>query len=153
MSSKSSQQQNNLIADLKERGIRVTPQRAIILQTISSLPGHVTAEDIFTEVQKVNEYISLATVYRTLDMLKDLGLVAESHMGTTTTHYALKTHGDHHHAVCRICNQSIDLPPDFFDAVADRLHDEYNFVADVNHIVVLGWCQTCQDSAQQAETA
>lgn len=152
MSSNTSQQPNNLIADLKERGIRVTPQRAIIVQAIGNLPGHVTAEEIFTEVQKVNQYISLATVYRTLDMLRDLGLVAESHMGTTTTHYALKTHGDHHHAVCRICNQSVDLPPDFFDGMADQLRRDFDFVADVNHIVVLGWCQHCQDAANQGET-
>ena len=147
MSSNGSERGNSLIGDLKERGIRVTPQRAIILQAIESLTGHVTAEEIFTEVQKVNEYISLATVYRTLDMLKDLGLVAESHMGTATTHYALKAHGDHHHAVCRICSHSIDLPIDFFDEISTQLQDDFGFTADVNHIVILGWCQHCRDEA------
>jgi len=148
MSSETLGKQNVLIADLKERGIRVTPQRAIILQAIESLEGHVTADEIFDKVQRVNEYISLATVYRTLDMLKDLGLVAESHMGTTTTHYALKTHGDHHHAVCRICGRAVDLPTDFFDPMAARLRSEHGFIADVNHMVVLGWCERCQPAGE-----
>lgn len=147
MSGNSPEKRNNLISDIKERGIRITPQRAIILQAIESLTGHVTAEEIFTEVQKVNEYISLATVYRTLDMLKDLGLVAESHMGTATTHYALKAHGDHHHAVCRICSHSVDLPINFFDEMSAQLEDEFGFTADVNHIVILGWCKHCRENA------
>lgn len=143
MSTRTHNQQSELVTELRERGIRMTPQRAIILQAIEGLAGHVTAEEIFDAVQKVNSYISLATIYRTLDMLKDLGLVAESHMGTTTTHYALRTHSDHHHAVCRICNRSIDLPLDYFESMAQRLDQEHHFVADVNHLVILGWCREC----------
>jgi len=134
----------SLINDLKERGLRVTPQRAIILEAIEKLSGHITAEDIFALVQKSSPYISLATVYRTLDLLKELGLITESHMGTGTTHYALMTHGPHHHAVCRKCNRSIELPHDAFMPLVEKLHSEYNFIADANHVVILGWCQECQ---------
>ena len=63
-----------LIDTLKSRGIRVTPQRAIILAAIEQMPGHVTAEEIFDSVQRVNSYINLATVYRTLDLLRETGL-------------------------------------------------------------------------------
>lgn len=143
MSTRPKNQHSELVAELRERGIRMTPQRAIILQAIEELTGHVTAEEIYAAVQEINSYISLATVYRTLDMLKDLGLVAESNMGTTTTHYALRTHSDHHHAVCRICNRSIDLPLDYFESMAHRLDTEHHFVADVNHLVILGWCREC----------
>lgn len=129
----------NLIAELKDRGVRVTPQRAIILQAIESLKGHITAEQIFNEVHQVNSYISLATVYRTLDLLKEMGLLTESHMGTGTAHYALRTHGPHHHAVCRATQKTIELPPDFFDEVVQRLKEEYNFVVDDHHIVMFGW--------------
>ena len=143
MSKRPNNQPSPLIAELRGRGLRITPQRVIILQAIESLSGHVTVEEIYTAVQEVNAYISLATVYRTLDMLKDLGLVAESNMGTSTTHYALRTHSDHHHAVCRICNRSIDLPLDYFESMARRLDNEHHFVADVNHLVILGWCREC----------
>jgi Fur family ferric uptake transcriptional regulator len=137
-------QKINLLNDLKERGLRVTPQRAIILEAIEQLPGHITAEDIFAIVQQTSPYISLATVYRTLDLLKELGLITESNMGTGTTHYALMSHGPHHHAVCRKCNRSIELPHNAFTPLVEQLRTEYNFIADANHIVMLGWCQECQ---------
>lgn len=136
----------SLIDALKERGMRVTPQRAIILEAMENLPGHVTAEEIFTVVKDVNAYVSLATVYRTLELLRELGLVTESHMGTGTTHYALHTHGTHHHAICRNCEMSIELPHDFFRTLAHQLEQDYGFVADTDHTVVFGWCRHCRDN-------
>lgn len=135
--------QTNLVNDLKERGLRVTPQRAIILEAIEGLSGHITAEDIFTVVKAVNSYISLATVYRTLELLKELGLITESNMGTSTTHYALKTHGTHHHSVCRVCGKTKDLPNTMFEPMIEQLQAEFNFVADANHMVIMGWCEGC----------
>jgi Fur family ferric uptake transcriptional regulator len=139
-----SEKKSNLITDLKGRGLRVTPQRAIILEAIEELSGHITAEDIFAIVQRTSSYISLATVYRTLELLEELGLITESNMGTGTTHYALITHGPHHHAVCRRCNKLIELPHDLFSPMVERLYKDYNFTADANHVVILGWCQDCQ---------
>jgi Fur family ferric uptake transcriptional regulator len=93
----------DLLEELKSRGIRVTPQRAIILDAIESISGHFTAEDVYAAVQKVSSYINVATVYRTLDLLKELDLISEADMGAAATHYALRTHGAHHHAICRAC--------------------------------------------------
>ena len=137
-----------LIDELKQRGYRVTPQRAIILQAIESLSGHVTAEEIYHVVQKINAYISLATVYRTLVLLTELGLITEATMGTSTAHYALRTHGTHHHAVCRVCNKSIELSHDLFKPIASLLQDQHNFIADFNHLVIFGWCEACQTSTE-----
>lgn len=136
--------QSSLVKDLKERGLRVTPQRAIILEAIEGLSGHITAEDIFTVVKEVNSYISLATVYRTLELLKELGLITESNMGTSTTHYALRTHGTHHHAICRACGKTFDLSNSLFEPMVEQLRSNHNFVADANHMVVMGWCEGCQ---------
>ena len=133
----------NLVRDLKLRGVRVTPQRAIILEAIEQLPGHMTAEEIYNAVQAVNAYISLATVYRTLDLLREMGLVTEARMGTTTVHYALKDHANHHHAVCRNCKHSYELPDDLFAPIVERLRSEHNFEADVDHLVVMGLCEEC----------
>lgn len=142
----------DLIHDLKERGTRVTPQRAIILSAIENISGHFTADELFSEVQKVSSYISLATIYRTLEMLREMQLVSESHMGTSTTHYALKTHANHHHAICRTCQATIELPGDLFLPVESMLDDEYGFAADINHLVIFGVCSYCQ-KAQKADEA
>ncbi len=135
--------ESNLIQELRERGCRVTPQRAIILKAIESLSGHITAEQIFEVVQRESQYISLATVYRTLDLLQEMSLVTQSHMGTATTHYAIKAHATHHHAVCRVCKRSIELPDDIFEEAETRLRDEHKFVVDADHVVLFGWCEAC----------
>lgn len=143
--------EKDLINDLKERGMRVTPQRAIILSAIERISGHFTADELFSEVQKASSYISLATIYRTLDMLREMQLVSESHMGTSTTHYALKTHANHHHAICRGCQGTIELPEDLFATVVSTLSSEYNFAADLSHLVIFGLCTYCQNVAPQED--
>jgi len=140
-------EQGSLLDDLKARGTRITPQRAIIIEAIETLSGHITAEQIFAAVQQVNAYISLATVYRTLDLLKELGLIIESNMGGPTSHYALHDHSTHHHAVCRMCRHTIELPSDLFKPIADQLQTRYGFMADDNHLVVFGWCKGCAERA------
>ncbi len=136
--------QRKLVEEIKERGVRITPQRAIILEAIEEMPGHVTAEEVYTRVQQVNAYISLTTIYRTLDLLSELGLITQTNMGTATTHYALHTHATHHHALCRSCGRTFELPDDLFAPVVDVLQREHQFEADIDHLVVFGRCQDCQ---------
>jgi Fur family ferric uptake transcriptional regulator len=138
-----------LLEELKSRGIRVTPQRAIILTAIEQLSGHITAEHVFAAVQKVNSYINLATVYRTLDLLKELDLVTESDMGMGATQYALRTHGPHHHAICRTCGRSFEFPHQYLAPLIDQLGSQFDFVADAHHVVIFGWCATCLQQSEQ----
>jgi Fur family ferric uptake transcriptional regulator len=132
-----------LIDALKTRGVRVTPQRAIILNVIEQMPGHMTAEEIYDRVQQVNGYINLATVYRTLELLSELDLVTGADMGTGAAHYALHTHATHHHAVCRICGRSIEFPHELLLPLIDNLRLNYGFVADADHTALFGWCNNC----------
>lgn len=136
-------QTGTLIQEIKARGVRITPQRAIILQSIEKMSGHVTAEEIYGAVQRVNEFISLATVYRTLELLREMGMVTEARMGSSTVHYALKEHANHHHAVCRNCKHSHELPDDLFGPIVERLRHDFAFEADVDHLVVMGLCKSC----------
>jgi Fur family ferric uptake transcriptional regulator len=140
-----------LLETLKQRGIRVTPQRAIILNAVEQIPGHMTAEQIYGQVQRVNSYINLATVYRTLDLLRELDLVTEADMGAGATHFALHTHATHHHAVCRICGHSIEFPHDLLTPLIDALRNRYQFHADADHTVIFGWCNDCKHDATVAQ--
>ncbi len=143
--------QVQLVEELKSRGIRVTPQRAIILEAIETISGHFTAEDIYAVVQKVSAYINVATVYRTLDLLKELELVTEADMGTSAVHYALRTHGPHHHAICRTCGRSFEFPQTMLAPVIQQLEDQFYFVADANHVVIFGWCSGCLQQSPPQE--
>ena len=132
-----------LVEALKSRGIRITPQRAIILDAMERMPGHITAEEVYAEVQQVNSYINLATIYRTLDLLKELDLVSEADMGTGATHFALRVHGVHHHAICRACGHSFEFPHEIVEPMTHQLRVHYQFVADADHTVIFGWCEGC----------
>lgn len=132
-----------LVEELKSHGIRVTPQRAMILDAIERMGGHFTAEDVYAAVQQVSAYINIATVYRTLELLTELEMITESDMGAGATHYALRTHGPHHHAICRACGRSFEFPHALLETAIDRLSDEYDFVADAHHVVIFGWCAGC----------
>lgn len=139
---------NLLIADLRARGIRITPQRAIILDAIQQMPGHLTAEAVFAAVQQVSAYINLATVYRTLDLLRDLNLITEADMGTGVNHFALHTHGLHHHAVCRVCGRTFEFPHRLLEPLIQSLQNEFRFAADANHVVIFGCCERCGAHAE-----
>lgn len=141
------QTQNKLIAELKARGIRVTPQRAIIFDVIERLSGHITAEEIFSEVQQINPYISLATVYRTLELLQELNLVTPTNLGGSQTHFAISGHGVHHHLVCQKCGGIEDFSDDLLESLRERLATEHGFLAQINHFSIFGLCRTCRQSA------
>lgn len=132
-----------LINELKAHGIRVTPQRAIILEAMEDISGHFTAEDVYAAVQKVNAYINIATVYRTLELLTELDMITASDMGGAAAHFALRTHGPHHHAICRTCGRSFEFPCDLLQPAMQGLQARFDFVADAHHVVIFGWCTGC----------
>jgi Fur family transcriptional regulator, ferric uptake regulator len=142
----------NLVQRLRSRGLRVTPQRAMILRAIEETPGHITAEEVYTAVHRVSPYVNLATVYRTLELLRELDLITVADMGTGATHYALHSHANHHHAVCRLCRHALEFPPELLAPFVEDLHTRYGFAVDVGHIVVFGTCRECAGQGEDAAT-
>src|SRR5260370_315427 len=94
---------------LRKRGYRLTPQRYMILSVIQEADGHLSIDQIAERVQKRNPYVSLSTIYRTLELLKDLGLVREKHLAGEQPHYEVVEVHTHHHLDCRNCRTIIDL--------------------------------------------
>jgi Fur family ferric uptake transcriptional regulator len=139
---------NSLIEELQARGIRVTPQRAMIFEAIEKLEGHMTAEDIFERVQKVNPYVSLATVYRTLELLQELNLLNQTNFGRSQTYFALKNHGTHHHLVCQECGYIEEFSDELLACVRQDLENHYGFLAHTDHMSIFGLCKDCR--AKQA---
>ncbi|RME97175.1 MAG: transcriptional repressor [Chloroflexi bacterium] len=145
------QDQNTLIAELQARGMRVTPQRAIIFEVIERLSGHITAEEIFSEVQQINPYISLATVYRTLELLQELNLITPTNLGGSQTHFAMQGHGAHHHLVCQKCGGIEDFSDDLLETLRTQLETRYGFSAQINHFSIFGLCRACRQANPSAQ--
>jgi Fur family ferric uptake transcriptional regulator len=134
----------DLGAELRAQGYRVTPQRQLVLEAVTTL-GHATPEEIAATVQRTASGVNLSTVYRTLDLLEQLGLVTHTHLGhgAPTYHSALDV--EHVHLVCRECGSVTEANPDVVHGVVERLDAELGFHADVRHLAVFGLCRSCRD--------
>ena len=126
-----------LAAALHTRGMRVTPQREQVLAAVRRL-GHATPEQLSEAVPGVD----VTTVYRTLELLEELGLVRHTHLGHGAPAYR-PADDDHVHVVCHSCGAVVDAPPDLVDELAARLQDERGFVVDRSHFTVFGRCGDC----------
>jgi Fur family transcriptional regulator, ferric uptake regulator len=131
----------DLAEQLRARGLRVTAQREQVLAAVREL-GHATPEQISDSVTDVD----LTTVYRTLDLLEELGLVRHAHLGHGAPSYR-PAEDDHIHVVCHVCGKIVDAEPDLVDDLAGRLHADTGFVLDRSHFTVFGRCRDCAESA------
>jgi Fur family ferric uptake transcriptional regulator/Fur family peroxide stress response transcriptional regulator len=131
---------------LRERGQRVTPQRLAIARTVRELDRHTTAETVFCRVSEQMPGVSLPTVYATLDLLEEVGLVRRVPTQAGTAVFDPRTE-DHHHLVCRGCGEIVDV-----DAPVDRADlleaaRTLGFAADDAQVVVRGLCADCRAAA------
>jgi len=133
-----------IIDELRQRGFRITPQREMIVKSITHSERHMSAEEIFVEMQTRTQATNIATVYRTLDMLWEEGLACRNDLGEGRIVYAAFQHGPHIHLVCRYCNQIIDADPQVLGSLEDELSSQYDFAADLQHISIFGVCPDCQ---------
>lgn len=128
---------------LRQRGVRITPQREMILDAFAHGDGHMTAEEIFDQVKVHTQAINIATVYRTMDMLVEAGLANRSNLRDGRQVYATCQHGPHLHLVCRSCGSTIDADAGLLISFVKQVKDQYQFSADWQHLSLQGTCQVC----------
>jgi Fur family ferric uptake transcriptional regulator len=129
---------------LQKKGYRLTPQRLMVLDALHSVDGHISAEEIYVQVKAKYPYANISTVYRTLDLLKELGLVTEIALGDGRVRYHHSDKSHHHHLVCNRCGKLIDLPESVLVELTETLADKYRFEADIKHLAVFGLCSKCR---------
>src|SRR3990170_3348399 len=94
---------------LRERGYRLTPQRLMIAEAVDKERQHFSAEEVFAEVRRSYLHLNISTVYRTLDLLAELGLVTQTDLGEGRVQYHGIGHSQHHHLVCQACGRRLEL--------------------------------------------
>ncbi len=132
----------DLGARLRDRGLRLTPQRELILGAVEEL-GHATPEQVLAHVQGHASAVNQSTVYRTLELLETLGLVRHAHLGGRAPTYHSTSEPVHGHLVCRSCGSETSLTTDAAHAFAEQLHASDGFIVDVGHLTVFGTCREC----------
>ena len=134
-----------LAARLREQGYRLTPQRQLVLRAVEKL-GHATPDEVLAEVHVQSSAVNISTIYRTLEVLEELGLVRHAHLSDRAPTYHSVTDHEHFHLVCRNCHKVVSVDPEVVAPLAERLEREQGFVIDVGHLAVFGRCTDCDDT-------
>ncbi|MGI8523558.1 MAG: Fur family transcriptional regulator [Nocardioides sp.] len=135
-------------ARLRERGFRLTPQRQLILAAVEAL-DHATPDEVLAEVQSRASAVNASTVYRTLEVLEELGLVRHAHLSDRAPTYHSTREPEHFHLVCRVCHRVRSVGPGELEPLAGMLRDRHGFLPDVGHLTVFGRCVDCSAPADE----
>jgi Fur family ferric uptake transcriptional regulator len=128
----------------KQRGLRMTPQRQLILDAVVVMRGHVSADQVYQDVVRVYPDVNITTVYRTLDVLEELGVVRHTHFHDGVAQYQRTDEAPHHHLVCTRCGGDVELDMRLLEPLAETLRERYGFEADLAHTAIVGVCRGCQ---------
>jgi Fur family ferric uptake transcriptional regulator len=136
---------NNIAAQLRQAGYRVTPQRQLILDAVCQLGGHVTPEEVYEQVKTITPSLNRATVYRTLHFLCEQRIITVTQMRDGRFGYELAGEQPHHHLVCQKCELSLEIPHTLLSQLYGQVESEYNFAINMNHISFFGLCEQCRN--------
>jgi Fe2+ or Zn2+ uptake regulation protein len=138
---------------LRAAGLRVTPQRQLLVEVARAMPGHFTAKAVHDRIVESFPGVSLVSVYRGLESLVELGLVTRTDLGSDLDQYEWAASHGHHHLVCLVCRQQIELPDKEMDDLRARLWERYGFTARIDHHAFFGLCRICQAQREAAEAS
>ena len=138
-------QSHDITSKLSEQGYRLTPQRIMILSAVEGAASHISAEDIYVQVHTQYPHMNISTVYRTLELLGELGLVTETAMGAGRVRYHSIGKGHHHHLVCQKCGATIDVEESTLSPLWDEIGQRYHFEVDMKHLALFGLCSKCRE--------
>jgi Fur family transcriptional regulator, ferric uptake regulator len=130
---------------LRASGHRLTPQRELVLAAVDTL-GHATPDEVYAEVRQHSESINLSTIYRTLELLNELGLIRHAHITDRAPTYHSATGHEHAHFVCRTCKKMISVGRDEMEQALGDLAAKHEFSPDYGHLTVFGTCADCRES-------
>ena len=143
-------QPSSLNGGLRESGFRLTHPRRVIIQTLHDACGHMSADEIYTQLHDTYPRIGFTTVYRTLDLLVRLGLANKFEFGHGKARYEIKIKKHHHHLICRVCGTVVDCN-DFIkeetrliEKIEGKLSSKYTFAIQDHHLHFYGVCFSCQ---------
>ena len=131
---------------VREAGLRHTQQREAIVAALRHTGRHQVAREILGVVQAAQPDIHASTVYRTLTLLRDRGLVSETDLGTGELSYAwVGDDNPHHHLICHDCRRVIELDHAYLAPLEQRLQDDLDFRPSLQHFAIFGLCGECRE--------
>ncbi|WP_424183413.1 Fur family transcriptional regulator [Actinokineospora sp. G85] len=132
-------------AELREtlhgRGMRMTPQRQLVLDALLELE-HATPEQVCHHVQRTTPTVNITTVYRTLELLEELSVIRHTHLGHGAPTYSVDGH-EHVHLVCHRCGRVDETDIEVMSELCGTLRAAHGFALDATHLALSGTCEPC----------
>ncbi len=125
-------------------GRPLTAQRRLILELLRDAEGHIDAKELYRRASSRDESISPATVYRSLKLFKQLGLVEERHLGKVRCHYEIKQSPEHQHLVCQGCGKILDFESPLVHKLIEAIRQEHGFDVTKVELYLEGYCADCE---------
>ena len=133
---------------LQSRGLRVTSQRLQVLDAVCEGKGHTSAGKVLARAREANPAIDQSTVYRTLELLCSLEVVAANTSAEGVTVYEIVGQRPHHHLVCTACGREYEIPDQAVQTLMEAIQRLYGFTMTTRHLMLEGLCQACLDSEE-----
>jgi Fur family ferric uptake transcriptional regulator len=128
---------------LRARGLRWTPQRRTLIEVLQSTEGHLTGAEIVDRCRAVDPETTPSTVYRTLDVLEELGLVRHGHGADGREEFHVRPVTDHGHLHCASCGKVWEIGADEAGTLVSSLRASRGFDVDLSHLTIVGRCAAC----------
>jgi Fur family transcriptional regulator, ferric uptake regulator len=130
--------------EARRRGVRWTTQRQVIVETFISSDEHITVEDLHHRVRGIDRTVSAATVYRTINMLVEMGVATKRHFGTGSATFECEVNKEHHdHLVCLSCGRIIEFHNDAIEDLQEAVAREHGFRISHHRMELYGTCAEC----------
>lgn len=127
------------------KGRPMTNQRRMLLELLRDTEGHIDAKELYLRASAKDASISPATVYRSLNLFRELGLVEEMHLGKVRCYYEIKQSTEHQHLVCCGCGKVMDFESPYFQKLIDSVRSKGDFKVTRAELYLEGYCSQCED--------
>ena len=134
--------QTDALEQLRARGLRMTPQRRAIVAEVMRAQGHISPTAITRKIQGDMPGVNASTVYRTLTLLEEVGVLQHSHLESGAEYHRAEE-AEHIHLVCGNCGDDDSLSIKEADALQVLIRHHHGFEADLTHFAIKGLCATC----------
>lgn len=132
---------------LRERGLRWTPQRRLLVDVLAGTNGHITGAELVERCREQDPEVTPSTVYRTLDVLEDIGLIRHAHGLDGREEFHVRPAREHGHLHCSVCHRAWEIGAEDASELAVQLESSRGFRMDLGHLSIIGVCAECQDES------
>ena len=131
------------------QGHPLTMQRQLLLKLLRQAGGHIDAKELYRRASAKDEAISPATVYRTLKLFKELGLIDEMRLNKFRCYYEVRSSSEHQHLVCHGCGKVIEFDNPLVGKLIESVRHQQNFNVTKAELYLEGYCPDCEDKAKR----